>query len=547
MAIQNQNNRINSARAWFAGIAALLGLSGCGGSSVADPTSTGLIYCSEGNPASFNPQLDASGITSDATSHQLYNRLLDFDPATGTIEPGLASSWLVSEDGLIYTFQLRKKVTFHSTEYFTPSRFFNADDVMFSFNRWRQGDHPYHKVSGGVYPYFESLGLNDIIKDIKRINGYRVEIHLNRPDSSFLANLATDFAVILSEEYATQLTAAGQQARLDEYPVGTGPYKFVSYRKNRFIRYQRHQDYWQQEADLDKLIFDITPSSSMRIAKLMTGECDAIAFPAYSEISILRDRNDIRLDERPGLNIGFWAFNTAKPPFDNPDVRKALAMAIDKNTLLEAVYFGSAVIANGILPPSSWAHQDDVPDANYNPVMAKALLAENGIEPGFTMNIWAMPVERAYNPNARKMAELIKNYLQQIDINVNIVSYEWSRFRERLKQGLHDSVLIGWSADNGDPDNFYRPLLTCSAIESGTNRAMWCSDEYDALVNSALNITDTEARTAYYHQANALLREQMPLVPIAHAYRFQAHRLSLEGLVINPYGGIRFGGAEKPE
>lgn len=518
----------------------------CGGQHHSSLGKHGLIYCSEGNPASFNPQLDTSGTTSDATAHQLYDRLLDFDPATGTIEPDLASSWLVSDDGLVYTFQLRKEVAFHSTAYFTPSRTFNADDVMFSINRWRQADHPYHLVSGGNYPYFSSLGLSDIITDVKRINGYRIEIHLNRPDSSFLANLATDFAVILSAEYADQLVEQGHPEHIDTMPIGTGPYKFVSYRKNRFIRYTRHEEYWKHPVHMHHVIFDITPSSSMRLAKLMTGECDVVSFPAHSELDVLRERSDIRLDEKPGLNIGFWAFNASKPPFDNPQVRRALAMAIDKNTLLEAVYFGSAVLANGILPPSSWAFQENLPETSYNPVQARELLSANGIEPGFTMNIWAMPVERAYNPNARKMAELIKNYLEQVGITVNIVSYEWTTFRNRLKEGIHDSVLIGWSADNGDPDNFYRPLLTCAAIESGTNRARWCSPTYDRYINNALKYADDQQRVVFYHQANRLLAEQVPLVPIAHAYRFQAYREGLEGLVINPYGGIRFGDVEKP-
>ncbi|TRY29629.1 ABC transporter substrate-binding protein [Aliiglaciecola sp. M165] len=525
-------------------LCATLVLTGCFNSDLEMPES-GVIYCSEGNPSSFNPQLDTSGTTSDASSHQIYDRLINFDPLTGTIVPALSSSWLVSQDGLTYTFQLRRGVKFHQTNYFSPGRNFNADDVIFSINRWRLAEHSYHQVSGGSYPYFSSLGLSDVIVDVKRINGYRVELILNRPDSSFLANLATDFAVILSSEYAQFLENSGNKERIDSYPIGTGPFKFVDFKKDRFIRYAKHENYWQHQNAPDNLIFDITPSSSLRLAKLITGECDAIAFPANSELDLIRERTDLKLDEKPGLNVGFWAFNSSKPPFDNPKVRKALAMAIDKATLLEAVYFGSAVGARGLLPESSWAYQANLNDTNYNPVMARQLLRESGIEEGFTMNIWAMPVERAYNPNARKMAELIQNYLNQVGITVNIVSYEWSAFRERLKEGLHDSVLIGWSADNGDPDNFYRPLLTCSAIESGTNRAMWCSPEYDSLINQALKYTEIDQRNRYYRLANALIAEQVPLVPLAHAYRYRAYRNDLEGLLINPFGAIRFGDVNK--
>jgi cationic peptide transport system substrate-binding protein len=520
-------------------------LSGCDALLQSKTDPNGIVYCSEGSPASFNPQLDTSGTTVDASSHQIYDRLIDFDPVTGDIVPALATSWLVSNDGITYTFQLRKEVSFHQTKTFKPTRFFNADDVLFSIDRWRLVDHPYHDISGGRYPYTDSLNLGGLITQVKRLNGYRVEITLDKPESSFLANLATDFSVMLSAEYADKLVSRNQKELIDYKPVGTGPYQLANFRQDHYIRYTKHPKHWRQIQLTDKLIFDITPSSSLRLAKLLTGECDAIALPAHSELEVIRQQEDLVLDEKPGLNIGFWAFNTSKPPFDNPQVRRALGMAIDRNVLLETIYFNSAIAAKNIIPPTSWAFQADVRSLSYNPIAAKKLLREQGIPEGFSMTVWAMPVQRAYNPNAMKMAELIQAYLQEVGIQVNIISYEWSTFRERLTDGLHDSVLIGWSADNGDPDNFYRPLLSCAAIESGTNRAMWCSQEYDLLINQALQYTDISERTYFYGKANELLAEQLPLIPIAHASRYQAHRKDLNGLVINPYGGVRFGGVKK--
>ena len=526
-------------------VASVLLLSACSKQNHQPFYQSGIIYCSESNPVTFNPQLDTSSTTADATSHQLYDRLLDFDPNTGRIVPSLASSWLVSDDGLTYAFQLERDVAFHSTSYFTPTRTLNADDIVFSMNRWLRTDSPYHYVSGGRYPYFESLGLSDNIASVERVNGYRVEITLKRRDSSFLANLATDFSVILSEEYSEMLRDKGVPNRIDQFPIGTGPFKFENYRKDHFIRYTRHDDYWRNLDTAQQLIFDITPRSSLRLAKLITGECDATAFPSQTELELIRRRDDLRLAEKPGLNIGFWAFNTQRPPFDNPDVRRALAAAIDKNTLLEAVYFDSATRAKTLLPAASWAYQNDADDTAYNPVLARKLLEDAGVPPDFTMTIWAMPVERAYNPNATKMAELIQRYLNDVGVNATIVSYDWATFRRHLQEGLHDSVLIGWSADNGDPDNFYRPLLSCGAIPSGTNRAMWCNEDYDRLLDRAIETEDIDERRVIYQQVNRLLYEKLPLVPIAHAYRYQAFRTELDGMAINPYGGVRFGGVSK--
>lgn len=507
--------------------------------------SDAITFCSESNPGSFNPQLDTSSTTADASAHQIYDRLLEFNPTNGLIEPGLASSWLVSSDGLTYTFQLRRGVAFHETAYFSPTRTFNADDVIFSIDRWRSAEHPYHDVNGGSYPYFDSLRLGQRIKSVERINGYRVEITLFTPDSSFLANLATDFAVILSEEYAANLMASGRPAELDRYPIGTGPYKFREFRQNQYIRFERHADYFLQTTGPKQLVFDITGKSSLRMAKLITGECDAVAFPSQSDLSVIEERVDLTLLEKPGLNVGFWAFNTSKAPFDNPKVRRALALAIDKTSLLDAVYLGQATRAKSLVPSASWAYQSDAKEYGYNPVRARELLDEAGVPFNFTMNIWAMPVQRAYNPNALKMARLIKSYLSDVGVTVNIVSYDWNIFRENLRLGMHDSVLIGWNADNGDPDNFYRPLLTCDAIPSGTNRAMWCFPEYDALIENASLTDDFDQRSALYHRANDIIFEQMPLVPIAHALQYQAVRSDIVNMQINPFGGIRFDNVER--
>lgn len=505
----------------------------------------GIVYCSESNPATFNPQLVTSSTTSDATAYQIYDRLLEFDTESSKIQPSLASSWSISEDGLVYTFQLQKNVQFHSNVYFTPSRSFNADDVLFSFNRWRDPNHEFHDISGGSYPYFASLELDKVIKDIKRINGYRIEIHLNQPDSSFLATLATDFAIILSEEYGHYLMSKGIPEIIDQQPIGTGPFRFQQHQKDRHIRYLKNYNYWRDIEIVDQLIFDITPSSALRIAKLMTGECDIISLPAHSELNIIRERPNLILDERPGLNVGFWAFNTSRPPFDNREVRQALSMAIDRSTLLEAVYFDSAVQANGIIPPRSWAYQQNLKGPQYNPVLAKELLERNRVPEGLEMTIWAAPIERKYNPNAIRTAELIQGYLRNVGIDASIVSYEWNAFRRKLASGEYDSVVLGWSADNGDPDNFYRPLLSCAAIESKTNRAKWCSEQFEELIDEALTYTDETTRAALYQTTNAIIADQMPLVPIAHAYRYQAYRDNVKGLAINPFGAIKFAGVYK--
>ena len=519
----------------------VLGLLGCSPADVQNSHITqGLVYCSEGNPVSFNPQLIITGTTVDATSNQLYNRLLEYNPTTGRLEAALADSWQISADGRTYTFTLRRDVQFHETNYFKPSRPLTAEDVVFSFNRVIRENHPFHFVSGGNYPFFQSVDFMSLIDNIEAIGPHQVRFHLVESDSSFLANLATDFSVILSAEYGQQLLDLGTPELIDSAPVGTGPFVFTRYYKNNHIRYKRNDRYWGGPPQIDQLVYDITPKSTNRIAKLLTGDCDVSALPQASELSVLREQLELELQVQTGLNVAYWAFNTQRPPFDNVKIRRALAMAINKKAIIDAVYYGSGTTAKSILPPLSWAYDHALEEYRYDPDAARTLLREAGYPQGFEMTLWAPPVQRIYNPNAIKMAELIQAQLADIGIQVQIVSYDWSIFVQKLHESTYDSVLMGWTADNADPDNFFRPQLSCASLESGNNRANWCEPEFDLLIHSAITQQDHDARRLYYVQAQRLLHDEVPLVPITHAMRFQVKDREIHGMPLNPYGGISF-------
>lgn len=505
---------------------------------------SGLVYCVEGSPESFNPQLVTSGTTIDAISQHLYDRLLDIDAQSGEFIPALAKSWQVSPDGLSYRFILRDNVAFHHTAYFQPSRFLNAEDVVFTFNRVLLPQHPFHQTAT-EYPYFDSMEWRQLVAEIKAIGPMEVEFRLNKPDSSFLSTLATDFAAVLSAEYGARLLAQNALMELDQLPVGTGPFLFRQYQKDVLIRYYRHQQHWRQGSNLEQLVIDIVPDSTKRIAKLLTHECDVAPIPRLAELQLLSQRKDFVVDVQTSMNVGYWAFNTQKPPLNNVKVRQALALAINKQNILQAVYFGQAEQADSLLPPTSWAYQKPAVADPYDPVRARTLLAEAGFAKGFSLDIWAMPVQRLYNPNALKMAELIQADLALIGVKARIVSYEWNTFRRKLTLAEHDSVLIGWSADNADPDNFLRPLLSCASAVSGSNRANWCDEHFDNLLQQAVNTADLNERRAFYLQAQQYQAEQMPLVPIAHSKRFQVRSSNITGVQINPYGGINFAMAGK--
>jgi len=502
-----------------------------------------LVYCSEGSPEGFNPSLYTAGTTFDASSRTVYNRLVEFERGTTTLGPALAESWEVSDDGLEYTFKLRPGVKFHTTDGFTPSRDMNADDVVWSFERQRDTEHPFHTVSGGTYEYFQGMDMPNLIATVEKVDDMTVKFVLNKPEAPFLANLGMDFASVMSAEYAEAMNAAGTPEEVDLSPVGTGPFQLVAYQKDAVIRYAAHPDYWAGKAAIDDLVFAITPDASVRWQKVQAGECHIMPYPNPADIETIAANDDVELMEQEGLNVGYLAFNTEKPPFDNKVVRQALNMAVNKQAILDAVFQGAGSAATNPIPPTIWSYNEAVQDYPYDPEKAKAMLEEAGVS-DLKTDIWAMPVQRPYNPNAKRMAELIQADWAAIGVEAEIVSFEWGEYLERSKAGEHQTVLLGWTGDNGDPDNFLHVLLGCAASTDGTNRARWCHEPFDSLLLEAKQVSDQAERTKLYEDAQVIFKEEAPWVTIAHSVVFKPVRKEVTGFKIDPFGGHIFYGVD---
>jgi dipeptide transport system substrate-binding protein len=502
-----------------------------------------LVFCSEGSPEGFNPAFYTAGTTFDASSRAIFSRLAEFKRGTTEIEPALAESWDVSADAKEYTFHLRKGVKFQTTKDFTPSRDFNADDVIFTFMRQFDKEHPFHKVSGASYEYFNSMGMPDLIESIEKVDDYTVKFVLKRPEAPFIANIGMDFASIFSAEYADQMMAAGTPEKVDLEPVGTGPFQLVAYQKDAVIRYAAHPDYWEGKAPIDNLVFAITPDNSVRYQKLKAGECHVMPYPNPADLEAMAKDPDINLLEKEGLNVGYLAYNSKVAPYDNPKVRKALNMAINKQAILDAVFQGAGKIAKNPIPPTIWSYNDAIVDDPYDPEAAKQMLEAEGVK-DLKMKVWAMPVQRPYNPNARRMAEVIQADFAQIGVEVEIVSYEWGEYLKRSKEVDRDgAILLGWTGDNGDPDNFLAVLLGCDGV-GGANRAQWCHQPFEDLIQKAKVVADPAERTRLYQEAQVIFKEQAPWATIAHSVVFQPVRKEVVDFRIDPFGGNVFYGVD---
>ncbi|KKA08434.1 peptide ABC transporter substrate-binding protein [Pseudomonas ogarae] len=511
---------------------------------------TNLVFCSEGSPAGFDPGQYTTGTDFDASAETMFNRLTQFERGGTAVIPGLATKWDISEDGLTYTFHLREGVKFHTTPYFKPTREFNADDVLFTFNRMISKDDPFRKAYPTEFPYFTDMGMDTNITKIDKVDDHTVKFTLKDVDAAFIQNMAMSFASIQSAEYAAQLLKEGKAADINQKPVGTGPFVFKSYQKDSNIRYTGNKDYWKpDDVKIDNLIFAITTDPSVRMQKLKKNECQITLFPRPADLKALKEDKALKMPDQAGFNLGYIAYNVmdkikgSNEPNVLADlkVRQALDMAVNKQGILNAVYQGAGQLAQNAMPPTQWSYDETIKDVPYNPEKAKELLKAAGVKEGTEITLWAMPVQRPYNPNAKLMAEMLQADWAKIGLKVKIVSYEWGEYIKRTKNGEHDISLIGWTGDNGDPDNWLGTLYSCDAI-GGNNYSMWCDQDYDKLIKQAKVVTDRDQRTVLYKQAQQLLKQQVPITPVAHSTVNQPLSTKVEGFKVSPFGRNVFSG-----
>lgn len=499
-----------------------------------------LAYCSEGSPENFSPSMNTTGTSLDA-ARPVYNKLVQFEPGSTTPKPALAESFTISEDGLTITFKLRAGVKFHSgVNGFTPSRDLTADDVIWSFERQWKADHPYAKVSGGAYDYFNDMGMPDSLDSITKTDDLTVVMKLKAPNAPIIANLAMDFATIHSAEYAKFLMDKGTPEQFDQMPVGTGSFQFADYQKDAVIRYKAFEG-WAGKPKVDDLIYAITPDPTARYAKLKANECQVMIAPNPADLEAMGKDPDVNLMSQAGLNIGYLSMNAQKPPFDKPEVRQAIAMAIDRDAILKEVYQGAGQKAKNPIPPTMWSYDEATVDYEYNPEKAKEMLKAAGVAEGLATDIWWMPVQRPYNPNAKRMAEMMQADLAKVGITATLVSFEWGEYRKRLQAGEHQLGLLGWTGDNGDPDNFFF-LAGCDkdGKPAGQNISKWCDPKFNELMLKARSSTDMAERTKIYQEMQKLHHDGVAWLNIAHSTVFEPTRKSVSGYKISPFGAHEF-------
>lgn len=500
-----------------------------------------LVVCTEASPEGFDIVQYTAATTADAASETIFNRLVAFKTGSTDIEPSLAASWDISADGKTYTFHLREGVKFQTTDYFKPSREFNADDVLWSFQRQLDPKHPWHEQTSLGYPYFEAMGFKDLIERIEKVDDHTVVFTLKRPESPFLRDMAMGFTSIYSAQYGDQLLKQGKPADLNSKPIGTGPFILSRYSKDAQIRYKANPDYFKGKPAADPLVFAITLDSNVRLQKVRANECQIAVYPKPEDVKALKADPNLKVDELDAMMTSYMAMNTEHKYLSDPRVREAISLALDKQNLVNTLFGeGNATPAVGPYPTTLLGYNRALHDAPHDPARARELLKAAGVPEGQELTVFTRNGGGPTNPNPALAAQLLQADMAKVGLKINIRVLEWGEMVKRIKLGEHDLAFYGWAGDNGDPDNFLSPNLSCDAARSGENAARWCNKDFDALLAQARVVTEPATRAALYEKAQVIFTQERPWVALAYPRLFTVLRNNVEGFHQSPLTNNNF-------
>jgi ABC-type transport system substrate-binding protein len=505
-------------RAFLLACAATLALAPAIGTARADTT---LVVSMAADPTGLDPEAVENN-TSGFVMATVYDSLTAYKPGTVEIAPGLAQSWDITEDGLTYTFHLRRGVKFHDG---TP---FNAKTYVQTLDRQLNKNDPnYIYNTGPVESYidftFESLD------SYRAVDDDTVMFKMKKPSAALLASLAMVWNGVVSYPAAAKY---GKDYR--NHPVGTGPFVFKEWRQRDQVALDANPDYWKGKPKVDHLVFKEYPDAQAALLALKRGEVHVMGDVATSVISSIRSDSNLTLLTQPGLTVSGMAMPNDVPPFNDKRVRQALNYAVDKEAINKALYQGMAATLISPLPESQWGYDKTTKGYPYDVAKAQQLLNEAGVKPGLKVELLAYSTPRGYNPAGPDLAVALQGYLKKVGIEAEVRKLDMGAFLATVRSGKYPGLfLTGWSGDNGDPDNFVGALFNSRGMPV-SDTAHYKNPEVDKMMDEAAAVSDPAKRLAMYKIIQQQIMDDAPWIFVNSTLQVRAIRNEVKGFQLNP-------------
>ncbi|HYM70124.1 MAG TPA: ABC transporter substrate-binding protein, partial [bacterium] len=441
------------------------------------------------------------------------------DKGAWKVTPGLIEKWDVSDNTA--TWQLRKGVTFHDG---TP---WNADAAKFNIDRWADPKNPYHAVQGYDYQYWNDF-MGPSFQEARVADQYTLQIVLKQPDAPLLFNFAIVAFGFNSPAAIKQYGAQG----IGQHPVGTGPYQLAEWVRDDHITFQANPAYFRKGLPkTPRLIMRVIKDNGARLLALRAGEINAMENPNVDDIKAVQADPAFKLALRPPFSTGWLRFNMNTAPFTDPRLRQAVAVAINRQAIVQGLYGQFGQVADQHMPPTMWGRASVKP-IPYDPELAKKLLAEAGYPNGLSFDLWYLPFNRPYFPQSKEIATAIASDLGKAGMRASLRTEDVAAYLADRKTNKFPIFMIGWIGDNGDPDDwlgyFFPKYDPQNAYLSYNNPAVF------DLINKAKTITNQAQRARMYAQAEEAVMADYRDVPIAHAKLPLLLQKNVEGLVGQP-------------
>jgi peptide/nickel transport system substrate-binding protein len=473
-----------------------------GGNREAAPdTGRPLVVGQIAEPLSLDPHA-VTAVNDFRILVNIYEGLVQFQDGSLAVEPALAESWDISDDGTVYTFNLRRGVTFHDG---TP---FNAEAVKFNFDRMLDENHPYHNTGPFPLAFFFSS-----IQETRAIDSHTVQFILDEPFAPLLSNMAYPTGLLVSPAAVAQ-----HGENYGRNPVGTGPFSFNSWRGNTSVTLDAYDGYWGDPAGVEQIIFRPITDGNTRVTEMLSGGLDLMVEVPPDSVQLFARDDRFVVHEQAGPHVFFLILNLREGVFTDQRMRQAINFAINKESLVDNVLQGTATVADSPIPPAfDWAYNDTLSPYPYDPAQARQLIQEAGYNGEEIVFFVTEGGSGMLDPIP--MGTAIQADLAAVGLNVRIETYEWNTFLGRVNPGLEgqaDMAQMAWMTN--DPDTLPFLTLRTEAFPEagGFNSGYYSNPAVDRLLEQARTSVDQNERARLYREVQAIVYEDAPWAFIAN-------------------------------